>query len=59
MQKFQVFMQDRVMSPLLHQQSELKMPWFLKLFIYFPVLRRIPARMIGIGFGPEHIDITF
>jgi hypothetical protein len=30
-------------------------PWPLRLFDIFPVLRRIPARLIGIGVRPEHI----
>jgi len=59
MQKLQVLMQDRVISPLLHQQKEIRMPWFLQLFTYFPMLRRIPARIIGIGFQPEHVEISF
>ena len=32
-----------------------KMPSFLRLFIWFPVLRRLPARMIGMGPRPEHV----
>jgi len=30
-------------------------PWFLKLIKRFPVLRRIPARLIGLGVRPEHV----
>jgi 2-polyprenyl-6-methoxyphenol hydroxylase-like FAD-dependent oxidoreductase len=59
MQKLQVFMQDRVLSPLLREQGELQMPWFLNMFRLFPILRRIPARIIGIGFQPEHVHIQF
>ena len=59
MQRIQVIAQDRVLSPLLNKDEELTMPWFLKLFLYFPVLRRIPARVLGIGFGPEHVEISF
>ena len=28
---------------------------YLTLFNRFPVLRRIPARLIGMGFRPEHV----
>jgi 2-polyprenyl-6-methoxyphenol hydroxylase-like FAD-dependent oxidoreductase len=59
MQKFQVFMQDHVLSPLLREEGELQMPWFLNMFRLFPVLRRIPARIIGMGFQPEHVRIEF
>ncbi|HEV3245010.1 MAG TPA: FAD-dependent oxidoreductase [Candidatus Paceibacterota bacterium] len=59
MQKLQVFLQDRLLLTLLRQKNELKMPWFLNFFGSIPFLRSIPARIIGIGFGPEHIKITF
>jgi hypothetical protein len=26
---------------------------------HFPVLRRVPARLIGIGIRPEHVTIGF
>jgi hypothetical protein len=29
--------------------------WPIRLMQVFPVLRRIPARLIGMGFRPEHI----
>jgi hypothetical protein len=32
------------------------LPWALKLLRWFPMLRRIPARVVGIGIRPEHID---
>jgi hypothetical protein len=30
--------------------------WPIQLMQRFPVLRRIPARLIGMGFRPEHIS---
>jgi hypothetical protein len=35
----------------------LALPLPLKLLRRFPVLRRIPARLIGLGFRPEHVRI--
>ena len=32
-----------------------KAPFVMRLLKWFPVLRRIPARIIGIGVRPEHI----
>jgi len=32
-----------------------RLPLPLKLLQQFPVLRRIPARMLGLGFRPEHV----
>jgi hypothetical protein len=33
----------------------MSLPWPLKLAKIFPVLRRIPARAIGMGLRPEHV----
>lgn len=55
LQRFQVFMQDRVLIPYLKSNRIVKAPFLLKLFNKFPVLRRLPARFIGIGIRPEHI----
>jgi 2-polyprenyl-6-methoxyphenol hydroxylase-like FAD-dependent oxidoreductase len=32
-----------------------KLPFFPRLFLWFPILRAIPARLIGLGPRPEHI----
>ena len=47
-------MQERVLSTVLGSQ-QVRAPWFLRLFKTFPMLRRIPARLIGIGVRPEHV----
>src|SRR2546423_10443699 len=44
----QVQVQERVLSTVLGSQ-QVRAPWFLRLFKTFPMLRRIPARLIGIG----------
>jgi hypothetical protein len=33
----------------------LTLPWPLKLLRRWPFLRRIPARVVGVGFRPEHV----
>ena len=53
-QGMQVFMQNQVIERVLGG-SEIKLPWPLKLFNRWPFLRRIPARVIGIGFRAEHV----
>ena len=50
----QVQVQERVLSTVLGSQ-QVRAPWFLRLFKTFPMLRRIPARLIGIGVRPEHV----
>ncbi|HVN69534.1 MAG TPA: FAD-dependent oxidoreductase [Candidatus Binatia bacterium] len=54
-QGFQVFVQDRVIDPLLHGAPLASPPRALKLFDEFPLLRRLPALLIGVGIRPEHI----
>jgi 2-polyprenyl-6-methoxyphenol hydroxylase-like FAD-dependent oxidoreductase len=55
-QAMQVLVQNRVMSPVLFgPTAPFKPPGVLNLFNSFPFLRRIPARVIGMGFRPEHV----
>ena len=54
-QRLQVLIQDRVIGRVIESSTKLTVPWPLKLLRQFPLLRRIPARLIGIGFRPEHV----
>jgi len=54
-QAAQVFMQNRVLKPILGNTQQISAPFVLRLFQWFPFLRRIPARLVGIGVRPEHI----
>jgi 2-polyprenyl-6-methoxyphenol hydroxylase-like FAD-dependent oxidoreductase len=54
-QWLQLTIQRRIISRVLASQERPKPPAFFKLFNSFPVLRRIPARLIGIGIRPEHV----
>jgi 2-polyprenyl-6-methoxyphenol hydroxylase-like FAD-dependent oxidoreductase len=54
-QRLQVFVQDRVISGVLGSKERPALPWVLKVIRRWPFLRRIPARMIGVGFRPEHV----
>jgi 2-polyprenyl-6-methoxyphenol hydroxylase-like FAD-dependent oxidoreductase len=57
-QRLQVFIQDRVIRRVLASQQTLGLPWPLRLTRRFRFLRRVPARVIGIGFRPEHVRTT-
>jgi 2-polyprenyl-6-methoxyphenol hydroxylase-like FAD-dependent oxidoreductase len=47
---------ERVLTPLVIRKAVVdKVPFVLRLFQRFPVLRRIPARLVGLGFRREHI----
>ena len=54
-QRIQIAAQDRIIGPVLAGASRPKPPAAVKLLNWFPTLRRIPARLIGIGVRPEHI----
>jgi 2-polyprenyl-6-methoxyphenol hydroxylase-like FAD-dependent oxidoreductase len=54
-QSLQLAIQRRIISSVLASQQRPKPPAFFKLFNTFPVLRRIPALLIGIGIRPEHV----
>jgi len=55
-QWLQIQIQNRVLSPVLGGSARPKPPMAAKLFNWFPVLQRIPARIIGLGVRPEHIE---
>jgi 2-polyprenyl-6-methoxyphenol hydroxylase-like FAD-dependent oxidoreductase len=55
-QRFQVFAHRRFISRALSNREPMRrLPLPLKLLRQFPILRRIPARMLGLGIRPEHI----
>jgi 2-polyprenyl-6-methoxyphenol hydroxylase-like FAD-dependent oxidoreductase len=54
-QGMQFVIQKRVISRVLGGTGKAVPPWFLRLFIYFPVLRRLPARLIGLGVRRERV----
>jgi 2-polyprenyl-6-methoxyphenol hydroxylase-like FAD-dependent oxidoreductase len=54
-QRMQVFIQDRVIRSVLSGTETMSPPLVLRLLKWFPVLRRIPARLIGLGARPEHV----
>ena len=54
-QRMQLLLQNRVIKTVLAGDGPLVPPWPLQLIARFPILRRIPARLIGMGFRPEHV----
>ena len=54
-QAVQLFVQKRVISNVLSMTAQPRPPFILTLFNRFPVLRRLPARLIGMGFRPEYV----
>jgi 2-polyprenyl-6-methoxyphenol hydroxylase-like FAD-dependent oxidoreductase len=54
-QAMQVFLQNRIIAPSLASQGRVGVPFVMRLVQWFPVLRRLPARLMGMGFRPEHV----
>jgi 2-polyprenyl-6-methoxyphenol hydroxylase-like FAD-dependent oxidoreductase len=54
-QAVQLFIQKRVISNVLSLTERPRLPFVVTLFNRFPFLRRFPARLIGMGFRPEHV----
>ncbi len=55
-QWLQLAMQRRIIARVLDDAKPVKPPLLLRLMGYYPVLRRIPGRLIGIGIRPEHVQ---
>lgn len=56
-QRMQVFLQDKVVTSVLSGAEITNIPFQVKLLNDFPLLRRIPGRIIGLGFQPEHVAL--
>jgi 2-polyprenyl-6-methoxyphenol hydroxylase-like FAD-dependent oxidoreductase len=54
-QGLQVFVQNRVISRVLANRRGIRAPLLLRLASRWPYLRRFPARIVGLGFRPEHV----
>jgi 2-polyprenyl-6-methoxyphenol hydroxylase-like FAD-dependent oxidoreductase len=54
-QRMQLFIQNRVISRVLGSTDAPVLPFAVELLARFPFLRRIPARLIGMGIRPEHV----
>ena len=58
-QAFQMAVQNRVIDPVLRGTQAPRLPWlvrFMQRHLLF--LQGIPARIIGVGFRPEHVDLA-
>jgi len=54
-QWLQVQVQNKVLSAVLASTARPKPPFAAKLLNWLPALRRLPARIIGMGVRPEHV----
>jgi 2-polyprenyl-6-methoxyphenol hydroxylase-like FAD-dependent oxidoreductase len=54
-QWLQLTAQNQIISRVLKSEQRPKPPLIFKLLKIFPVLQRIPARLLGVGIRPEHV----
>jgi 2-polyprenyl-6-methoxyphenol hydroxylase-like FAD-dependent oxidoreductase len=57
-QKMQVAMQGRIIGHVLGAETPTHAPLALRLFDRIPILRWIPAHLVGVGIRPEHVRIA-
>jgi 2-polyprenyl-6-methoxyphenol hydroxylase-like FAD-dependent oxidoreductase len=55
-QALQVFIQNRVIRRVLDPGRQVSPPLLVRALNWFPLLQRLTARVIGIGFLPEHVQ---
>ncbi|HSZ11550.1 MAG TPA: hypothetical protein VK759_05215, partial [Rhizomicrobium sp.] len=54
-QAFQVIAQNNAIDPVLKRDTTPNVPAIVKLMQRWTFLQRIPARLLGMGFRPEHV----
>ena len=54
-QSLQMLVQNRIIRRVLNSTAPLAPPWPVQLAQRWPMLQRIPARLVGVGFRPEHV----
>jgi 2-polyprenyl-6-methoxyphenol hydroxylase-like FAD-dependent oxidoreductase len=55
-QRVQLAIQDQLRKAL-ERREQVKVPRAMRLLQRFPMLRRIPARLVGVGVRPEHVRV--
>lgn len=56
-QALQIFIQERVLNRVLSATAPVRAPLAVRILAGVPLLRRIPARLIGTGIRPEHVSL--
>jgi 2-polyprenyl-6-methoxyphenol hydroxylase-like FAD-dependent oxidoreductase len=55
-QRLQLTMQNSIIAPTLAATGKIKPPLIFRLLTSVPLLSRIPARLLALGFRPEHVS---
>jgi 2-polyprenyl-6-methoxyphenol hydroxylase-like FAD-dependent oxidoreductase len=54
-QRLQVFIHRQIIYRVVTSDRPTRPPWFVRLLLKLPLTQRIPARIVGLGFRPEHV----
>ncbi len=54
-QRVQVFVHRNFVNRVIASHKRASIPWFIRLIAAIPPLRRLPARLVGLGIRQEHI----
>ncbi len=54
-QWLQMEAQNRVLNQVLQTREPIRIPGIIRFLFGFAAIRRIPARIVGVGFRPEHV----
>jgi hypothetical protein len=54
-QAMQIFIHRRVVTGQSPSEKKTSLPFVFRLLRWFPILRQLPARFIGLGPRPEHV----
>jgi 2-polyprenyl-6-methoxyphenol hydroxylase-like FAD-dependent oxidoreductase len=55
-QRGQVMIQRKVIGRALASDAKMTLPFVLRVLQWIPILRRVPGRLVGLGFRPEHVE---
>jgi 2-polyprenyl-6-methoxyphenol hydroxylase-like FAD-dependent oxidoreductase len=55
-QRIQILVQNNILSRVLASRGDIKPPWPVRLLGRHPLLQRLPARLVGLGVRPEHVQ---
>jgi 2-polyprenyl-6-methoxyphenol hydroxylase-like FAD-dependent oxidoreductase len=57
-QAFQTAVQNRLIDPVLRSTKAPRLPWLLRFLLRLTFVQGLAARIIGVGFRPEHVDLA-
>jgi hypothetical protein len=52
-----VFVHRRFLTRVIDSTKPVWLPWWMRVLLAIPWVRRVPARVVGIGFQPEHVEV--